>query len=57
MFSFSNLLFTGADSAYTDEEKHRSPDFIIPKQMVQNETWGPRQLGDLHVANLTLPLH
>lgn len=34
-------LLTGADSAYSDEERRRSPDFIIPKQMVQNETWGP----------------
>lgn len=48
-----------ADSAHRDEEKHRSADFIIPKQMVQSEAEGVGgwQPGDLHVANLTLPLH
>lgn len=52
------FLLRDADSARSEGEKCRSSDSIIPKQMVENEAgWGDKQLGDLHVANLTLALH
>lgn len=62
-----HLLLGGNDSARRVEERCRSSDFIIPKQMAQNEAKGGERgwgggLGvaaarDLPVANLTLDLH
>lgn len=52
---FPLLLLGGNDSSRRVEERRRSSDFIIPKQMVQNE--GREGGCDLRVANLTLDLH
>lgn len=48
------LLLGSNDSPRRAEERRRSSDFIIPKQMVQNE--GRERGCDLRVANLTLDL-
>lgn len=64
-------LLGGNDCARRVEERCRSSDFIIPKQMAQNEAGGgvrdgrtvggarlqPSPARDLRVANLTLDLH
>lgn len=60
-----HLLLGGNDSARRVEERCRSSDFIIPKQMAQNEAkgggvggWGGVAAArDLRVANLTPDLH
>lgn len=55
IFYFFALL-TDADSAYSDEEK-QIPWFYYSKADGTKLDMGAQQLSDLHVANLTLPLH